>query len=194
MLFALRFNLMNWGVIMKKTLPVLCFGLCVLAGCGGGDQTALKIGSIDISAGEFEEEFNDSRYVYMGDTGRRMFLEHYVDTKLILMEAEHMGLDRDQEFLKDIQHFWEQALLKRVIDEKNKELANQVQVSEQDIKRYYDEHKQEDFQGKELQDVHEQVKWILTKIKQSQALSSWTDMLRKKTKITVNDALLGMKK
>ena len=181
------------GGIMKKALPVLSLGLFALTGCGGRDQAALTIGPIQISGSELEEEFDRSRYVYMGEAGRKMFLEQYVDTKLILIEADRMGLSRDQEFLKDIQHFWEQALLKRVIEEKSKEYANEVQVSEQEINKYYDDHKQTDFQGKEFKDVHEQVKWILAKIKQSQALTSWTEMLRKKTSITVNEALLGTK-
>ena len=178
---------------MRKALPALCLGLFLAMGCGGNNHAALKVGPVEISSAEFEEAFKDSRYVHMGETGRKIFLEQYIDTKLILMEAERMGLDKDPEFLKDIQHFWEQALLNRVVAEKNKEFAEQVEVGSEEIQKYYQQHKDGDFQGKPLSEVHDQVKWVLLKIKQSQSFSEWTGFLRGKISIKVNKALLGVK-
>lgn len=178
---------------MKKALLVLCLMALVMAGCAKQGDVALKVGPVDISPVEFEQAFQESRYVNMGDKGKSIFLDQYIDTKLILMEAERIGLDKDPEFLNDIQHFWEQVLLKRIIAEKNKEFLDKVNVSLAEILAYYQQHQASDFQGKSLEEAQEKIKWILIKIKQSQALGAWTEDLRSKSDIKINKALLGMK-
>lgn len=178
---------------MKKILPLFCILLIFMsAGCGSKEPAAVKIGPVEISAGEFEKAFQNSRYVYSGENGRALFLDHFIDVKLILLEAERAGLDKESGFLQDIQRFWEQALLKRVLEQKSKELSHTIDISQQEIEAYYQKHKDGDFQGKALEDVEEQIKWMLIRIKQSKALSGWTQGLREKTDIRVNTALLGI--
>lgn len=178
---------------MKRLLIVLyAASLCVL-GCARSDHAAIKIGPVEVSAQEFEEGFQNSRYAYMDEDGRAKFLEQYIDTKLILLEAERLGLDKDPAFLKDIQWFWEQALLKRVVSEKNKEFVDQAMVSNREIEAYYEQHKDDDFKGKSFEEIQDQIRWIVLKIKQSQAFSAWTKDLKQRTDIQINKAQLGIK-
>jgi hypothetical protein len=80
------------------------------------------------------------------------------------------------------------------VSEKNKEYSETVEVSEEEITNYYEQHKNDDFSGRSLSDVHDQVKWVLLKIQQSHSLSAWTGDLRKKADIKINkEALLGKK-
>lgn len=178
---------------MRKAFPVLFLIIFLIVGCRENNNIALQIGPVAVSAAEFEQSFKESRYVYMGDAGREMFLQQFIDKKLILMEAERVGLDKDPEFLKDIQHFWEQALLKRVVAANDKKISNQVEVTPVEIKEYYKKYQESDFQGQPLNEVYGQVKWILIKIKQSQALAVWAQDLRKKEDIKIDKALLGLK-
>ncbi|MEW5895201.1 MAG: hypothetical protein AB1650_05545 [Candidatus Omnitrophota bacterium] len=177
---------------MKKVMLVSLSVLILLYGCSRRDQIALRIGPVNFSAVEFEEAFRESQYVNMGKLGREMFLEQFIDTKLVLLEAESRGLDKDPGFLKDIQRFWEQALLKRIVARENDHFAGKVKVSEDEIQEYYQQHRQ-DFNGRELGEIHDQVKWVLIKIKQSQLLSQWMNSLRTKTDIKINKELLGIK-
>ena len=49
------------------------------------------------------------------------FLKNMITQKLILLDAERRGLDRDPQFLKMIENFWQQSLLTFALQEKTKE-------------------------------------------------------------------------
>ena len=40
---------------------------------------------------------------------------------MVLQEAVSEGLDKDPQFLKEVEHFWQQALAKLVMEKKTKE-------------------------------------------------------------------------
>lgn len=178
---------------MKKIVPVLCMILLWVSGCGRPDEPAVRVGPVSVSSAEFQEAFQRSRYAHMEKDGRTMFLNHYIDTKLLLLEAERMGLDKDPEFLEDVQQFWEQALLKRLAAEKNQEFAHKAFVTKDEIRQYYEQHKDSDFQGKSFQEAQSRAGWILLKIKQNREFSQWLDALQEDADITINHALLGIK-
>ncbi len=160
-------------------------------GCRPAEEAVLKINSIGITKQEFEEAFQRSRYVYMGESGRKQFLDNYINMKLILKEAEEMGLDKEHEFLRDIQFFWEQSLLKEAIAVKTNELTSQVRVSDAEIQKYFEDHRS-DFGEQQLAQVYDQVRWLVLKIKQSGVVSEWTDTLRSQADIKVDWAALGL--
>ena len=171
------------------------FGCLVLSlwvlGCGQPRNSVLTINTIEISKQEFEDAYQRSRYAYMGQEGKKLFLDSYINMKLILKEAEELGLDKDQEFLRDIQFFWEQSLLKEAIAARTNELASQVRVGDSEVQKYYEEHKSE-FGNKPLSEVYDQVRWLLLKIKQSEAVAQWTNGLRSQADIKVDWAALGL--
>lgn len=123
--------------------------------------------------------------------GRKQFLDSYINMKLILKEAEEMGLDKEHEFLRDIQFFWEQSLLKEAIAAKTNKLVSQVRVDDAEIQKYYNENKA-DFGDKKLTEVYDQVRWILLKVKQSEIVSDWARALRSQAEIKVDWAALGL--
>ena len=77
--------------------------ILILSGvsCDVKNETVIAIDDIKITKTEFEEAFNMSRFASM-EKGREVFLDSYIDKKLILKEAENMGLDKEPEFLSDI--------------------------------------------------------------------------------------------
>ncbi|MFH1360603.1 MAG: hypothetical protein ABIJ41_06150 [Candidatus Omnitrophota bacterium] len=177
-----------------KKLLSFVFVLLLLAGfgCAKKEKPAITIDQIQITADEFEDAFHASRFVMLGEEGRKAFLESYISTKLILKEAEKMGLDKDPEFLKDIQFFWETALLKLVMTNESKALASSVQVTDQDIRSYYQAHKDSRFKEKELSAVYDQIKWLLLQDQQGQAMTTWTDSLKNKAHIKIDYGRLGL--
>ena len=179
---------------MKKNVFIMiCFFLFAIGGCAKKECPAIKIGNIGISAEEFEDNFRASRFINEKEAGREKFLEQLISRKLMLEEAEKLGLDKDPRFLENIQLFWEQSLLKLVLSRKIKELSITIEVNDSQIKDYYAKHKEKDYLDKELPAVYDQIKWILFKEKESKAIQDWVVQLKNKVKVEINYGLLGVK-
>ncbi|MDD5347022.1 MAG: hypothetical protein PHT59_00235 [Candidatus Omnitrophica bacterium] len=185
---------------MRKTIAFSLFvltGVCAascLAGCAQKEKPAVTIDDIRITAQEFNDAFAKENMFQQGQLSRKEFLDLYLSRKLMLKEAEELGLDKDPQFLTSLQLFWEQALLKLVLARKLNELAVSARVSEEEIDSYYQRHKDIDYAGKELSEVHDQVKFLIFKIKQRLQLKNWESGLRRRAKIEVDYDLLNIPK
>ena len=78
---------------MKKLMIVIC-SLLLLIGCGCAkkERAAIKIGDIDVTAEEFQSAFKSTMPEAEGDAQRKGFLDTFISRKLILREAERLGL------------------------------------------------------------------------------------------------------
>lgn len=171
---------------------VVLFFLFTIYGCAPKEKTVVKIGDIELTQREFEAAFKNSpNGIDPSEKSRKQFLQALISRKLILKEAEKMGLDKDPQFLDGVQLFWEQSLLKLVLNEKIMELSARIKISEPEVKAYYEQHKTE-FTGKSEADAAKQIALELFKEKQKKALEDWANSLRKNTKIKVDYKLLGI--
>jgi len=175
-------------------LRLVFFTIIILlsAACEKQEEPVISFDGIKITKSEFEKEFkklNSSK----PDTkeARKEFIDNIVNRKLILKEAETKNLDKDPAFLDEVQDFWEQSLLKIVIDRKAKELFMNIKISENEINDFYNANK-EKFENKPLSDVYGEVRLILFKKKQQDAVTEWIDSLKKEANVKVNYKLLGL--
>jgi hypothetical protein len=179
---------MRKSILLAVVLSLACTSL----GCGSRPKTVISIGDIKISADEFDSAFSKSLY---GNSPtlerRRQFLSTLINRKIILKEAVSEGLDKDPGFLEDVQFFWEQALVKLTLNKKIKELASGIQVSEKEVKDYYETHKSE-FAGKSLAEASEQIKLQLFIEKQRKALDDWLVSLAGKSRVDMDYKSLGL--
>lgn len=179
--------------MLRKFIIVLA--VLLVSGCQGtgrdSSPVVIDIEGIEITQDEFEQAF--SRSAYAGQDSpevRRAFLDNLVVRRLMLKEAEKRGLDRDPEFLKDVELFWQQSLLKLILDKKINELG--VKVSEQEIKEYYLSHKNTLFKDKSLAQVKRQINRVLLIRKKKQAISEWADSLTEDSEVEIDYQLLGI--
>ncbi|MFC1804287.1 hypothetical protein ACFLZ3_00430 [Candidatus Omnitrophota bacterium] len=114
---------------MKKSLMIFCLiffvsGCAKKPACGPQDRILAKINNYEISLGQFEDEFRQSSYS-MANTleARKEFLDILISRKLILQDAQSKGLDKDPDFLKMIERFWEHSLLKLTLDQKSAQIT-----------------------------------------------------------------------
>jgi hypothetical protein len=179
---------------MRKSAVFMFFLALILTGCAQQEKPAITIGNILVSAKEFDDAFKASGFAAGGQDRKKEFLEFFISRKLILKEAEALGLDKDPQFLRSVQLFWEQSLLKLALSRKINELAVAARVDDTLIRKYYDQNKEKEFGGKELPEVYDQIKWFLFKLQEKKALQAWTESLHKKNAIAVDHALLGIEK
>ena len=178
---------------MKKIICLLLLILLLVGfGCSSKEKAVITVDNIEITAKEFQKAFDASRFASMGKDGQKAFLGEYISSKLILKQAEKMGLDKDPQFLSDIQFFWEKALYKLILSKKTKELASGISISDKEIGDYYKRYKESNFADKELSQAYGQIKWLLIQEKRNQAMAAWVDSLKAKTHIRIDYKSLGI--
>jgi hypothetical protein len=156
------------------------------------EKPAITIGTINIT----KDEFNKALARYNFDIEptketRRTFLDNFINRKLILKEAEKEGLDKKEQFLADVQDFYEQALIKFIFDKKIKELFVSLEIKDAEINSFYNANKDK-FGAKDLSSSYADIKMLLLKEKQKKAINDWLDSLRKKTSVKIDYKLLDL--
>ena len=128
----------------KVTLGVLVAFLFVNGcgpkpGVGTGQEVAVSINDYKITRGEFEREFKNSVYGLTNTAeSRQNFLNTLIDRQLLLQYAQKEGFDKERAFLDTIERFWEQSLLKIVLDKKMLEIASKNLATGWEIQRAED--------------------------------------------------------
>jgi len=158
------------------------------------EEYLVKINNYTITPQEFDEEFRASAYAKNNTPeSRREFLNMLIRRKLVLQDAQARGLDKDKEFLKSIERFWEQSLLKRVMDKKSHEISGSSFVPDIAIEKIYNKLKSEGKTDKPYDQMYNQIKWSLAKIQESEAINRWLVSLYKKAEIKINPAYISKK-
>ncbi len=65
-------------------------------------------------------------------------LNTIIDRRLMIQEATRMGLVNNEDFVRTIQTFWEQTLIRELIEEKNQEWEKRLFITEEEINEYYE--------------------------------------------------------
>lgn len=154
---------------------------------------AVKIDNIKITVEEFNEAYSHAYFAKSdGQMSKEEFLDTLITRRLMLKEAEDYGLDRDEQFLKSIEFFWQQSLLKLVIERKLKDLSVTTQIEETVVREYYETNKA-NFAGKTYEEKRERIKYMLMREKQQALLQEWMDNLQNSARVDINKDLLGLK-
>jgi len=175
---------LNWILFIS----IILLGLA----CAQKEEPVVSIGTIKITKAEFEKDFAKFN-LSKPDTAqaRQEFLDNLINRKLILREAETRGLDKEANFLEDVQDFWEQSLLKRAVDKKSKELFLTIKIGDDEIRDFYNANKDK-FPGKTLEDVYPEIRLVLFKEHQKKAVEDWMDLLKKQANVKINYKELGI--
>ncbi|RKY38357.1 MAG: hypothetical protein DRP76_04600 [Candidatus Omnitrophota bacterium] len=181
-------------MMVSRKYLIISFLILSIFGCRGKieeKRVVIRVNNYEITEEEFEKEFKKSPLGRV-DTleAREEFLNNLIDRKLILQQAQKEGLDKERNFLKLIESFWEQSLLKIALDKKSKEIAGSVYVSDEAIEARYKEMLKEGKTDKPYEEIYSQIKWELMKEKESKMMDKWLEELRKKAKIEINYDLL----
>lgn len=185
----------------KKLLSFTILTLLFISGCCPGTckapdkDTAVKINNYTISRDEFDQEFKASAYgkVDTPDT-RQQFLNALIDRKLILQYAQKEELDKKKGFLRMIEKFWEQSLLKTALDKKTREIMGTAPVTDYEIRATYDNMIKENKTDESYESAYMRIKWDLVRAKENKMMNDWIADMHKTARISVNKDILKEKK
>ncbi len=137
---------------MKKILmSILCASLlfsCTQKAAEKASQqgpVVAKVGSAGITQADFEREMKSlpdyAQQLFEGETGKEKFLDEIIKKEILYQEALKKGLDKSPEFNRKLEEFKKLTLASALLE---KEIMSKNKVSEQEVKDYYNKHK-EDF-------------------------------------------------
>jgi hypothetical protein len=181
-----------------KRYMIFVFGLSIIIlGCAkqkAPEPILAKVNNYEITLVEFQERFQNSPYA-ANDTlkSRKDFLDVLINQKLMLQQAQADGLDKNQDFLRSIERFWEQSLLTRVLERKSNEISGSIIVNNKEIEERYKILEQEGKADKPYDQMYGQIKWELTQGKGTDLMNKWLDELHSKSQIVVDYNLLNKK-
>lgn len=135
---------------MTHTLR-LVGGLLLVAvstsGCGSGaseaevQKPALVVNDLRLTPAELNQELAVtavSPHEFAPSTGEEPeWLNRLIQRELLVQEAQRLGLDREPDFMRTIERFWKEALIKLLIERKAKEISATTHVYEPEIEASY---------------------------------------------------------
>ncbi|MBN2543727.1 hypothetical protein JXI42_12750 [bacterium] len=109
-----------------------------------GGKVVAKIGSRDITMRELNAALNRlPDYLleeFKGPTGKYNFLNQYVGQELMYDMALRRGYDKNQEVIDDLHEVTRQILIRKIYQD---EIGGKLEIKDEDIKFYYEQHKDE---------------------------------------------------
>ncbi|MDD5270414.1 MAG: hypothetical protein PHE80_04410 [Candidatus Omnitrophica bacterium] len=123
---------------MNKTiclvLAAAALSLC-LHGCSQQrhDKEAIAtIGSYSLYREDFISELSLYPPEYRQKVTKQQILDGIIQKKILLLEAQRRGLDRDPQFMKMVERFWEQSLLRSLLDVRSEEILSGIPETDKD--------------------------------------------------------------
>jgi len=105
------------------------------------ERIVATINNYKLTAVDFKYESNEILNVgrVLGEmpVTKRDMLDVLITKEVLLQEAVKQNLDKEKDFMRSIELYWEQALLKNLLARKSQEIAKETAVYEDEISRYY---------------------------------------------------------
>ncbi|MEW5768155.1 MAG: peptidylprolyl isomerase [bacterium] len=132
---------------MKFKVALLGLGMLII-GCnkaGGEDKILSQVNDEVLTLEEFNQRISElpPQYQSILETkgGYEELVDQWINTKLLVEEAERMGIDKREDIHKKLAEIRDQILADEVI---KAQILNEVAIDETEVEKYYKEHK-EDF-------------------------------------------------
>ena len=165
----------------------------VFTSCGGQEQHKDAVATVNgaaIPMQEFQKELavyaNRNPGFKLNTESVEEHLNMLIDKQIMIREATKMGLAEDERFLETIKIFWEQTLIRELIDAKSREWSSRLFVTEDEILGYYQEMKPGLTPRPLLKDVRDEIRLSLLEQKKQKAMEEWLQEARKGAAITID--------
>jgi peptidyl-prolyl cis-trans isomerase C len=118
-----------------------------------------KVGSVKITQADLARELKSlpefAQKLFEGTGGKERFLDEIIKKELLYQEAMKKGLDKDAEFKKKVEDFRKITLISQLLE---KEIEARAEITDQDVKNYYEKNKNEFAQISQIRARHILVK------------------------------------
>jgi len=165
----------------------------VFISCGGQRQHKDAVATVNGAAVPLQE-FQKELAIYasrnpdfkLNAESVEEHLNMLIDKQLMIQAATKMGLAEDERFLETIKRFWEQTLIRELIDAKSREWRGRLFVTEDEILGYYQEMKPGLTPKPLLKDVRDEIRSSILEQKKQKAMEEWLREVRKGASIKID--------
>ncbi|MDD5165858.1 MAG: peptidylprolyl isomerase [Candidatus Omnitrophica bacterium] len=109
--------------------------LVFTAGCGNkpprDNRVLAKINNYEMTVSDLQDEAR------MAHKPKEELLREFISKKVLIQEALKLNFDKDKAFMKEIEKYWEQALLKLLFKVKSEELLRAIRVNDDEVRQAY---------------------------------------------------------
>ncbi|MDO8603137.1 MAG: SurA N-terminal domain-containing protein [Candidatus Omnitrophota bacterium] len=168
---------------------------CSVAGCSSGNNNTgneiiAQINKYKMTTEDFRYELKNVPYDEAAslktEDGRKRYLGGLIEKEVLLQEAQRQNIDREKDFMKSIENYWEQALLRTLLERKSKEISGLIHVYDNEIEEYY----KSSGEDMSFSKVKNEIRDIIKQSKETEAMAAWIDDLKKNSYIKVNETVL----
>ncbi|MFC1623714.1 SurA N-terminal domain-containing protein [Candidatus Omnitrophota bacterium] len=177
------------------SILIFCFIFSFFIGCSsasdeGDTRIVAEVNRYEMMVKDLEYElknvpFDEVEFLKTED-GRKAYIDRLLEKEILLQEAQRQGLDREKDFMKSIENYWEQALLKILVQKKSKEISSSTHVYSNEIEKYYKNSGEKLPLSKVTSDIRRRVR----QEKEREAMEKWVKDLRERSHIKINEGLI----
>lgn len=180
---------------------ILVVGL-LFSGCesnseapGSGDsQVVARINNYELTVKDFKNEAGrtlSEKYLLSDPIrAKEELLEEIVIKKVLIEEAQKQNFDKNDIFMKEIEKYWEQALLKLLIKKKTEEFSRKIVVSPNEIKIEYERMLKDGIVVGSFEETAPHIEDNIRRGKIQKALDKWITDSKKSASIKINKDIL----
>lgn len=183
----------------KQFVLILAIAVCcsLMACAQKGEQKGpylAKVGTVKITQADLERDIKNlpefAQRLFEGPEGKGKFLDEMIKKELLYQEASKRGLDKDPEYLRKLEEFKKLTLIGQLLE---KEIEAKAKVTDQDVKDYYEKHKDELSAISQIRASHillkteEEAKKIIARVKKGEDFAA----IAKKSSIDPGSAQNG---
>jgi peptidyl-prolyl cis-trans isomerase C len=137
------------GTLPMKKIVMAVFLIAALVACSKKEtaQTGPFLARVDgapITQADFDREIQSlpdyAKQMFEGPGGREKFLDEVIKKEILYQEALKQGIDKSPEFIRKMEDAKKMTLISGLLE---KEIMSKAQVTDKDIRDYYDQHKNE---------------------------------------------------
>ena len=120
----------------KNFISVAAIIICLMCfGCSKGIEEGKVVARVNdyvMSVEDLEDEIAHSPYASDKSKDLEDLLELAIRRQVLIQEAQRQGLDRNESFMKTIERYWEQTLIKELMEKETCRIYDEVGRRKQD--------------------------------------------------------------
>lgn len=134
-----------------------------------------KVGNTKITEADLEREMKNlpefAQKLFEGKGGKEKFLDELIKKELLYQEALKKGLEKDPEYQRKVEDYKKLTLIGLLLE---KEIETKARVTDQDVKDYYEKHKNDFASVRQIRASHilvkteEEAKKILERLRKGE--------------------------
>jgi hypothetical protein len=159
------------------------------------NKTLAKINDYVLTLDEFQtqlaQELRLDKDFKLTKEAKKAFLDQLITKEILIQEAKKQNLDRKEKFIRAIERYWESTLIRDLMEVEGQKIEKRTVVSQEEIEMRYNDMKKLDKNLPQLDSIRNEISKKIMEDKKQRLLEEWSDQLKNKAKIYINEKLLS---